>query len=76
MKILDDVIEAVGPAAKVDTRARMEGRSMTMMLSPDKQAQEQMRKAAAAAEKEAADQEAADEEAAGREADQTADDSQ
>jgi len=76
MKILDEVIDAVGPAAKVDTRARMEGRSMTMMLSPDKQAQEQMRKAAAAAEKEAADQEAADEEAAGREADQTADDSQ
>ncbi len=74
MKILDDVIEAVGPAAKVDTRARMEGRSMTMMLSPDKQAQEQIRKAAAAAEKEAAD--AAEREAAEREAGEPADDSQ
>ena len=82
MKILDDVIEAVGPAAKVDTRARMEGRSMTMMLSPDKQAQEQIRKAAAAAEQEAAEQEAAaeleaaEQEAAEREAGQPADDSQ
>jgi translation initiation factor IF-3 len=74
MKILDDVIDAVGPAAKVDTRARMEGRSMTMMLSPDKQAQEQIRKAAAAAEKEAA--EATEREAAEREAGQPADDSQ
>ncbi len=78
MKILDDVIDAVGPAAKVDTRARMEGRSMTMMLSPDKQAQEQIRKAAAAAEQEAA--EAAERDAAEREADTStageADDSQ
>ena len=74
MKILDDVIDAVGPAAKVDTRARMEGRSMTMMLSPDKQAQEQIRKVAAAAEKDAA--EAAEREAAEREAGQPADDSQ
>ena len=55
-KILDDVLEAVGPAAKVDTHARFEGRSMTMVLSPDKQAQEAMRKAAveAAREEEAA----------------------
>ena len=53
-KILDDVLESVGPAAKVDTQARFEGRSMTMVLSPDKQAQEAMRKAAAEAEKEAA----------------------
>ncbi len=78
MRILDDVIDAVGPAAKVDTRARMEGRSMTMMLSPDKQAQEQIRKAAAAAEQEAA--EAAERDAAEREADTStageADDSQ
>ena len=35
-KILDDVLEAVGPAAKVDTQARLEGRSMSMTLSPDK----------------------------------------
>ena len=52
-KILDDVLEAVGPAAKVDTQARFEGRSMTMVLSPDKQAQEAIRKAAIEAEKEA-----------------------
>ena len=31
-KILDDVLEAVGPAAKVDTQARLEGRSMSMTL--------------------------------------------
>jgi len=52
-KILDDVIEQVGPAAKVDIRARLEGRSMTMVLSPDKKAQEALRKAAAEAEREA-----------------------
>ena len=57
-KILDDVLEAVGPAAKVDTQARFEGRSMTMVLSPDKQAQEHMKKAAAEAAKEAAAAEA------------------
>ena len=53
-KILDQVLESVGLAAKVDTQARFEGRSMTMVLSPDKQAQEVMKKAAAEAEKEAA----------------------
>jgi len=53
-KILDKVLETVGPAAKVDTQARFEGRSMTMVLSPDKQAQEAMRKEALEAEKEAA----------------------
>jgi len=52
-KILDDVLEAVGPAAKVDTQARLEGRSMSMTLSPDKKAQEAMKKAAADAEREA-----------------------
>jgi len=52
-KILDEVLEAVGPAAKVDTQARFEGRSMTMVLSPDKQAQEAIRKAAIEAEKQA-----------------------
>jgi len=59
-KILDDVLEAVGPAAKIDSQARLEGRSMSMMLSPDKQAQEAMRKAAAKAalEQESADQQA------------------
>ena len=57
-KILDDVLAAVGPSAKVDTQARFEGRSMTMVLSPDKQAQETMKKAAAEAEQEAAAAEA------------------
>lgn len=57
-KILDQVLESVGLAAKVDTQARFEGRSMTMVLSPDKQAQETMKKAAAEAEKEAAAAEA------------------
>jgi translation initiation factor IF-3 len=60
-KILDRVIEVVGPAAKIDSRARFEGRSMSMMLSPDKQAQEAIRKEAIAREAaEAADAEAAD----------------
>jgi len=48
-KILDDVLDAVGPAAKVDTQARLEGRAMSMVLSPDKKAQEAMKKAAAEA---------------------------
>lgn len=37
-KILDAVIEQLGPIAKVDTSARLEGRNMTMVLSPDKKA--------------------------------------
>jgi len=53
-KILDDVIDAVGPAAKLDSRSRLEGRSMSMVLSPDKKAQEAMKKAKAEAEAEAA----------------------
>lgn len=44
-KILDNVIEAVGPAAKLDSRSRLEGRAMSMVLSPDKQAQEAIKKA-------------------------------
>jgi len=63
-KILDDVIAAAGPIAKVENQARMEGRSMSLVLSPDKQAQEAMKKAAEEAEKktvaEAAAAEAAD----------------
>ncbi len=49
-KILDDVLDAVGPAAKVDTQARLEGRAMSMVLSPDKKAQEAIKKAAAEAD--------------------------
>lgn len=52
-KILDGVLEAVGPAAKVDTQARLEGRSMSMTLSPDKQAQEAIKKAAVEVERQA-----------------------
>ncbi len=68
-KILDDVLEAVGPAAKLDSRSRLEGRAMSMVLSPDKQAQEAMRKAAAAAEKQAAAEAARQREAAESEGD-------
>ena len=53
-KILDDVIKAAGPIAKVENQARMEGRSMSLVLSPDKQAQEAIKKAAEEAEKKAA----------------------
>ncbi len=67
-KILDDVIEAVGPAAKLDSRSRLEGRSMSMVLSPDKKAQEAMKKAAEEAAKEAAAAEAAAAEAPAEEA--------
>ena len=53
-KILDDVITTVGPIAKVESQARMEGRSMTLVLSPDKKAQEALKKAAEEADKKAA----------------------
>jgi len=35
-KILDDVIEQIVEVGKVETQARLEGRSMTMVLVPDK----------------------------------------
>jgi translation initiation factor IF-3 len=35
-KILNAVIEQLGPIAKVDSHARLEGRNMTMVLSPEK----------------------------------------
>jgi translation initiation factor IF-3 len=54
-KILDDVIAAVGPVAKVENQARMEGRSMSLVLAPDKKAQEAAKKAAAGPEQKAAD---------------------
>lgn len=37
-KILDAALEQLGPIAKVETQARLEGRNMTMVLSPDKKA--------------------------------------
>ncbi len=50
-KILDDVIAAAGPAAKVENQARMEGRSMSLVLAPDKKAQDAIKKAQAEAER-------------------------
>ena len=35
-RILDAVLEQLGPLAKVETQARLEGRNMTMVLAPDK----------------------------------------
>lgn len=52
-KILDDVIAQVGPIAKVESQARMEGRSMSLVLSPDKKAQEALKKAADEADEQA-----------------------
>jgi translation initiation factor IF-3 len=60
-KILDDVILGVGPMAKVESQARMEGRTMSLVLSPDKKAMDAMRKAAIEAEKQAARDAAVDE---------------
>ena len=37
-KVLDEVLEQLGPIARVDTEPRLDGRSMTMVLSPDKKA--------------------------------------
>jgi len=68
-KILDDVLDAVGPAAKVDTQARLEGRAMSMVLSPDKKAQEAMKKAAAEANHQDADHQDADHQEADRQED-------
>jgi translation initiation factor IF-3 len=73
-KILDDVIDGVGPKAKVENQARMEGRTMSLVLAPDKKAMEAMRKAAAEAEKQAA-REAEAAEAAAATPDTSGDDS-
>lgn len=35
-RILDAVLEQLGPTAKVETQARLEGRNMTMVLAPEK----------------------------------------
>ena len=37
-KILDQVLDVVGSYVKVETQARLEGRNMSMVLSPDKKA--------------------------------------
>ena len=48
-KILDAVLEQVGPAGKVETQARLEGRNMTMVLAPEKKAPPKKEKADKAA---------------------------
>jgi translation initiation factor IF-3 len=37
-KILDAVVEQLGPIAKVEAYARLEGRNMTMVIAPEKKA--------------------------------------
>ena len=64
-KILDRVVEATADVGKVETSARQEGRQMTMVLGPDKQAQaaakaRKKEEAAEAARAEAAEAPAAD----------------
>lgn len=44
-KILDQVLAQVGTLVKVETQARLEGRNMSMVLAPDKQALEAAAKA-------------------------------
>ena len=59
-KVLDGVLDAVGPIAKVENQARMEGRSMSMVLAPDKKAQDARKKAADEAAEESAHETPAD----------------
>lgn len=59
-KILDDVVAEAGEVIKVDNQARMEGRTMTMMLSPDKQGLEARNKRRAAEEADEGDSAADD----------------
>ncbi len=39
-KILDHVAETVGPVAKVEAEPKLDGRNMTMVLAPDRRAQQ------------------------------------
>ena len=48
-KVLDEVLEQLGPIARVDTEPRLDGRSMTMVLSPDKKAAANSKKPAPSA---------------------------
>jgi len=58
MQILDRVAESVDHVGKVDQRAKLDGRNMTMVLSPDKRAQAAAAKKAKSTAQEAAAQEA------------------
>jgi translation initiation factor IF-3 len=55
-RILDGVIATAGPIAKVENQARMEGRNMSLVLAPDKKAQEALKKAALEEAKKAQDE--------------------
>jgi len=60
MQILDRVAERVVHVGKIDQRAKLDGRNMTMVLSPDKRAQAAAKKAKADAERERKAQERAE----------------
>jgi translation initiation factor IF-3 len=49
-RILDRVAEEVADVGKVEAHPKQDGRNMTMVLGPDKKAQEKARKDAVAAE--------------------------
>lgn len=49
-KILDQVLEQVGAAGKVETQARLEGRNMTMVIAPEKKATPKKHEAKAASD--------------------------
>jgi translation initiation factor IF-3 len=53
-KILDQVVDTVGPIAKVESQGRLEGRTMSMVIAPDKKAQDALKKAQAEAQAQAA----------------------
>lgn len=60
-KILDAVIAQLGPLAKVEAYARLEGRNMTMVLAPDKKNVKKTDKPAVAGDEAATDGDAATE---------------
>ncbi len=53
-KILDSVLDVVGDIVKVESQARLEGRNMSMVLSPDRKAIDAIEKAKHEAEEAAA----------------------
>ena len=55
-KILDDVIEQIVEVGKVETQARLEGRSMTMVLVPDKKNTKKKETSASGADEKSAPQ--------------------
>ena len=67
-RILDQVLATVGTLVKVETQARLEGRSMSMILAPDKKALEDAAKAATTEPADGAETPAADPAAAAPEA--------